>query len=368
MALAVCCLAPTIRRSSHIRLSLCSPEFAAACEAQFEVLAETMPLRRAAVFVHSEDLTSGNLEFFPVAVWPVSQPVFVVGENEPAAVASPSLTGGQGATSLLPEYPFLPATREDGVSAGALLADGGLSVPLAYKADTLGVLAIWRDGGAAPRSSVVSSRPAGDYSRGTAPDSSAWSAAERRQAERVARTLAVAAALDRASGGSTGATGVDERSTAVGGASPELRSRAGEGSSSSGSGSGSSSSSGAVTSATEVANESHELLLREIRALLQGSVHQLNSPLSAVRTLSKLLLRRLDGDDTVSREVTRGVQRRFNPWGRAALARSRVRALRVRALRACCMLHSIRSPLSVVAALQPSALLPALACSLRLLL
>ena len=58
-----------------------------------------------------------------------------------------------------------------------------------------------------------------------------------------------------------------------------------------------------------VDGESHELVLREVRALLQGSVHQLNSPLSAVRTLSKLLLRRLDHDaqDTVSRELARDI-------------------------------------------------------------
>jgi len=37
--------------------------------------------------------------------------------------------------------------------------------------------------------------------------------------------------------------------------------------------------------------------------MLAASVHQLNSPLSAVRTLSKLLLRRLDGDDTTNREL-----------------------------------------------------------------
>ena len=55
--------------------------------------------------------------------------------------------------------------------------------------------------------------------------------------------------------------------------------------------------------------ESYDLLLREVRGLLTASVHQLNSPLSAVRTLSKLLLRRLDGssEDTMSRELARDI-------------------------------------------------------------
>ena len=64
------------------------------------------------------------------------------------------------------------------------MADGGLSVPLIYKLDMLGVMAIWREGGA----------------DAAAPPAAGWSPAERRQAERVARTLAVAAALERRDG------------------------------------------------------------------------------------------------------------------------------------------------------------------------
>ena len=43
--------------------------------------------------------------------------------------------------------------------------------------------------------------------------------------------------------------------------------------------------------------------------MLHTSVHQLRSPLSAVRTLSKLLLRRLDGEerDSVSRELAKDI-------------------------------------------------------------
>ena len=176
---------------SSAALPSVSPEFADACMSQFEVLSETLPLARAAVFVQSEDTESGALEFFPVAVWPKVQPVFLVGEKTPAERALPkfSLPGGQDATSLLPSYPFLSPTGADGAPISTPLPDGGLSVPLAYKSDTFGVLALWRDGRRA--TPALSSRPGSD-------SAVMWSELERRQAERVARTLAVAAALDRA--------------------------------------------------------------------------------------------------------------------------------------------------------------------------
>ena len=274
---------------AEVHCSLVSQAFAVACEAQFEFLAEVVPLKRGAVFMQREDPVSGDLEFFPVAVWPVAQSVFVVGQNSPAPMAAPSLPGSQDAASLLPSYPFLPALREDGFATGEIIPNGGLSLPLTYKSETLGVLAIWRDG-VSQGAQAVSSRPTSDSS-----NRDVWSPGERKQAERVARTLAVAAKLDKAAAKSRGSDGgsVDgggegfERGEGgdVRGPTETLNSDA----------------------ASEVATESHELLLREIRALLQSSVHQLNSPLSAVRTLSKLLLRRLDSEDSVSRELARDI-------------------------------------------------------------
>ena len=313
---------------------------------QFEVLSETLPLARAAVFVQSEDTESGALEFFPVAVWPKVQPVFLVGEKTPAERALPkfSLPGGQDATSLLPSYPFLSPTGADGAPISTPLPDGGLSVPLAYKSDTFGVLALWRDGRRA--TPALSSRPGSD-------SAVMWSELERRQAERVARTLAVAAALDRATSAAApprparrdrvadsgaGGDGRDERDGApvveFGGISRngrrsgmrDTRPVKGEAFDDDDDDDHDHDEDDDVSGERRVAevlesprrmgsavrsvdSESHELVLREVRALLQGSVHQLNSPLSAVRTLSKLLLRRLDHDaqDTVSRELARDI-------------------------------------------------------------
>lgn len=271
-----------------------SADFSTACEAQLEVLSELItPLAGAAIFARSENPKDGNLEFYPVAVWPVAQGVFYVGENTPAVRQSPSLPGRTDASLLLPGYPFLPTEL-----TASTMSDGGLSVPLAYKANMLGVLAIWREG------------RSGD---GDAPPkpARAWTSAERRQAERVARTLAVAAVLDRGNGGAaaeaepppappvpppqqqTPLAGVDlelarrsRRRTTVVRVRPSLGVDGGSG---------------------RVSAESHALLLREISALLAASVHQLNSPLSAVRTLAKLLLRRLEGDDLTNREIARDI-------------------------------------------------------------
>ena len=56
------------------------------------------------------------------------------------------------------------------------------------------------------------------------------------------------------------------------------------------------------------AREEEELLI-EIQRVVHTSVHQLRSPLSAMRTLSKLLLRRLgkEGQDGTNRELVRDI-------------------------------------------------------------
>ena len=255
--------------SPRARIPICntfSADFATACEAQLEVLSETLTqLSRAAVFARRENPADGALEFYTVAVWPVAQGVFTVGENEPAARAKPSLPGLTDASLLLPSYPFLPT--ED--SPSTPMEDGGLSVPLRYKSDVHGVLAIWRGG---------------------SPTSSSWSQQDKRKAERVARTLAVAAALDRASSSSEDENDAEEDKKAAKIAKPVVERAVQE---------------AFADQGLDVNAESRALLLREVQAMLAASVHQLNSPLSAVRTLSKLLLRRLD--DTTNRELARDI-------------------------------------------------------------
>ena len=270
-----------------------SSTFSTAAEAQLEVLSELIrPLDRAAVFARRENPTDGSLEFYPVAVWPVAQGIFLVGEDTPAERAAPSLPGELPASLLLPSYPFMPT----GESPATPMTDGGLSVPLAYKSDTYGVLAIWRRDGDAS---------SGEGEVGDAVPS--WSPTECRQAERVARTLAVAAALDRAS---TAPRETEEESEDFERQpSPPRPSQAQVAAqlaqSAPPAGQLPPSESLLEDDLDDLASESHAVLLLEVRAMLAASVHQLNSPLSAVRTLSKLLLRRLD--DTTNRELARDI-------------------------------------------------------------
>ena len=212
-----------------------------------------LQISRAAVYLRRED-DEGVLEFIPVAVWP-EQGVWVVGgsgssdvlDQGLATIPTPMLPGGATAESLLPRYPFM----ERGSST---MADAGLSVPLVYNNIVLGVLAVWRQDG------VTSSE-------------AEWGSAQRNMLEQVARTLAIAAVLDQQQTSKQSGRAAAAEGEAWGGAAE-----------------------GGVTS------EQADVVLREVQMLLHMSVHQLRSPLSAVRTLSKLLLRRLDGD-AFSREV-----------------------------------------------------------------
>ena len=173
-----------------------------------------------------------------------------MGGRRLATIPTPMLPGGATAESLLPRYPFM----ERGSST---MADAGLSVPLVYNNVVLGVLAVWRQDG------VTSSE-------------AEWGSAQRNMLEQVARTLAIAAILDQQQ---------TSKQSGRGQAAAEGEAWGGGGAAE-----------GGVTS------EQADVVLREVQILLHMSVHQLRSPLSAVRTLSKLLLRRLDGD-AISREV-----------------------------------------------------------------
>jgi len=238
-------------------LSSASSEFVDVAQAQFSMLGGSgLQISRAAVYLRRED-DAGVLEFIPVAVWP-EQGVWVVGgsgssdvlDQGLATIPTPMLPGGATAESLLPRYPFM----ERGSST---MADAGLSVPLVYNNVVLGVLAVWRQDG------VTSSE-------------AEWGSAQRNMLEQVARTLAIAAILDQQQ---------TSKQSGRGQAAAEGEAWGGGGAAE-----------GGVTS------EQADVVLREVQILLHMSVHQLRSPLSAVRTLSKLLLRRLDGD-AISREV-----------------------------------------------------------------
>ena len=235
-------------------LSSASSEFLDVAQAQFSMLGGSgLQISRAAVYLRRED-DGGVLEFIPVAVWP-EQGVRVVGgsgssdmlDQGLATIPTLMLPGGATAESLLPRYPFV----ERGSST---MADAGLSVPLVYNNVVLGVLAVWRQEGG--RSSEAE-----------------WSSAQRNMLEQVARTLAIAAILDQQQASKQSSWAAAAEGEAWGGAAE-----------------------------VGVNAEQADVVLREVQMLLHMSVHQLRSPLSAVRTLSKLLLRRLDGD-AISREV-----------------------------------------------------------------
>ena len=125
------------------------------------------------------------------------------------------------------------------------MADAGLSVPLVYNNVVLGVLAVWRQDGVTSEAE--------------------WGSAQRNMLEQVARTLAIAAILDQQQSSKQSGRGqVVAEGEAWGGG-------------------------GAAKGG--VSSEQADVVLREVQMLLHMSVHQLRSPLSAVRTLSKLLLR-----------------------------------------------------------------------------
>ena len=224
-------------------LSSASPEFVDVAQAQFSMLGGSgLQISRAAVYLRRED-DEGVLEFIPVAVWP-KQGVWVVGgtgssdslDQGLARIPAPMLPGGATAESLLPQYPFIERETEGPTRSylATTMADAGLSVPLVYNGVVLGVLAVWRQ---------------------EAPGAEEWSSAQRNTLEQVARTLAIAAMLDQQMSRWPGhaTAGGEAEAAAEGG----------------------------------VASEQSDVLLREVQMMVHMSVHQLRSPLSAVRTLSK---------------------------------------------------------------------------------
>ena len=265
-------------------------EFANVCQAQFSIALPGLKVSRAAVYMRREDPATGMLEFFPVAVWPETQDVWVVGDNQPASIPDfAMLPGGTPAETLLPSYPFLQSTGGEGGGPtrsylATTLADAGLSMPLVYNGVVLGVLAVWCDASA---------------------ERAEWSDGQRHVLEQVARTLAIAAVLEQQAesrgGGAAAGSGRGSASSRGARGSAAAAAAAVDGDGAFG---GFGSEFG--DSDEGLASEQADVVLREVQRMLHMSVHQLSSPLSAVRTLSKLLLRRLD-DDSLSREVAKDI-------------------------------------------------------------
>ncbi|KAJ1622184.1 hypothetical protein T492DRAFT_1149252 [Pavlovales sp. CCMP2436] len=140
-----------------------SPEFSQLCQAQFEVLSSTVDAARCAVYFRREHPPTGALEFVPVAVYPQSQSVWVVGQDgDLPAVGPKELPGGFAAPALIPNYPFVRQVEGEFTSnpnikgedngdgydgqCGLLLPDGGISFPLTADNVVVGVLTIWQSG------------------------------------------------------------------------------------------------------------------------------------------------------------------------------------------------------------------------------
>ncbi|KAK4530825.1 hypothetical protein CCYA_CCYA05G1682 [Cyanidiococcus yangmingshanensis] len=165
-------------------LPQCSREFMQLCRAQFEVLASILGATQCALCVRRE-APDGSLEFVPLCVHPEAQTVWVVGAAPGSRpLAGPAaLPGGVAAGHLLPEYPFI-YLNEDTASQ---LADGGLSAPLLDGNNVVGMLAVWRERGQdPPRDGRIA-----DAER------SRWSEGECKQLVSVAKTLALALILDQ---------------------------------------------------------------------------------------------------------------------------------------------------------------------------
>jgi signal transduction histidine kinase len=195
-AVAVKSQPPTATTESTI--PQCSREFIELCRVQFEVLASVLGVTRCALCVRRE-APDGALEFVPLCVYPESQCVWVVGAapGSRPPVGPAALPGGVAAGRLLPEYPFIDLNADTAMP----LTDGGLSAPLLDGNTVLGILVVWRDQGtdSTPKPRILPEEP------------SHWTMDERVRLVSIAKTLALALVLDqrhrhKASGASQAST------------------------------------------------------------------------------------------------------------------------------------------------------------------
>mmetsp|Transcript_23961 Transcript_23961/g.70282 ORF Transcript_23961/g.70282 Transcript_23961/m.70282 type:complete len:569 (-) Transcript_23961:3-1709(-) len=231
-----------------------SPEFVSLCNAQFDLLKDMANASMLAVYFRRENPQTGELEFMPVAVLPESDRVWVVASgSQPDTEQRPlSMPGSTAAGSLIPEYPFTslspPIGGDGGEEVGEdrdggvrVLEDGGLSAPLVYGNMVVGMVVAWK------RSPVLGAS-ARDVDAASQED---WRRTAGQLLRNVAKTLSVAAVLDQ-----------QQRISAI-------------------------------------------IQTQQLRQVLAETLHQVKNPLTALRTFGKLLLRRLDDGDSLSRELAK---------------------------------------------------------------
>ena len=254
-----------------------STEYLHLCRAQFEVLVSSVGAARCAVFFRRE-APDGALEFVPICVHPELQSVWVVG-NAPGSrppVGPVALPGGLAAEWLLPDYPFV----SPGKSRVSHLPDGGLSAPIAEDNMVAGLLVVW-----------PSALPGGGGNNkgGRRRGGTLWTVRQKDEVASVARTLSLAFTLDQRRQGER--TSPDDRRDPVDAIDAPP-------------------SGGAATDAEaqqrREAASRESLMISQMREVLSTILHQVRSPLSALRTFGKLLLRRLPPED-LNRDLARDI-------------------------------------------------------------
>lgn len=260
-----------------------SREFLSICQGQFEVLMEGMNASFCVLYLRrnvngvegGEEDGDGErgkcgVEFVPVCTYPENGMAWVVGEGSAPRKAPPRLPGGIAASVLVPEYPYV--FLDD--SNARVMNDGSLTVPIITGHDVVGILAVWKND--RPTSVNVESgieqmieidstswtRPVDRCQKEEkiyrARTSSGWTPAEKALSREVAQTLSLACALDQRA------------------------------------------------QASERSRREQVLVLAQLRSMLATVLHQVRSPLGALLTFGKLLLRRLPVGD-VSRDLAKDI-------------------------------------------------------------
>jgi signal transduction histidine kinase len=217
-------------------------EFKTLCQEQLELLQATIPnVATAAVFFRREHPTTGDLEFIPFAAFPHDPRVWVSSGTATSTKrptpdpASRVLPGGIPANWILPDYPFL---SHDDAHRGFVADDGSLCVPIMFSSLVAGSLVMWRP------PSIPSTR--------------AWAEDDVNRVRAVARTIALAAAME----GRWLAASARVQQDAV--------------------------------------------LVGTLRDLIRSTIHQVRSPVTALVTFGRLLMRRLPKDDA-NRRIAKNI-------------------------------------------------------------
>lgn len=205
-----------------------SAEFTTLCQEQLELVQTTVPHVASATLFFRREHRSGDLEFVPLATHPHDPRVWI-SSGAPATTAVPRgsrvLPGGIPADWVLPGYPFLNRDAQQ----GSFAADGSLCVPIMFSSVVAGSLVLWR----------LPSVPPG----------AAWPEADVSRVRIVARTIALAAALE-----------------------------------------------GRWLAASQQMHQD-AALLQSLGEIIRSTVHQIRSPITALVTFGRMLMQRLPPGD-----------------------------------------------------------------------